>query len=329
MSAASMAPSDEDVTTLQLNPTFSIPVNRTRPGQLALASLSSALSVTVPGTATHLQQSRSEPNSPVQERKARSGFLKLLTRPASPRANRKGKQQLAPEEQSGERKQRWGRKKKKVPLSKKSISVEEPTALDCVAPESVSPSLEPQATRVETLPGQTTLPVPTILVSADDRGTVLNDVKQSHNGVDYLSEEAQRKLSQSSNHSRCSQSVTSGVGSMLSPSGDECDGLESPLSPLSGPSSYSGSREELPLLTQGEGLVVDDDQIEKDLGSPSSENSAPVTPSATTGTELEGGCSPKAKHKDRHRGVCFLCVGYRLDTLLSATMGRVFWAPLL
>lgn len=306
MSAASVVPVEEDVTSLQPNSTFTIPVNRTRPGQLALASLNSALCVTVPGTATQFQQSRSEPNSPVPERKPRHGLLKLLTRPSSPRANRKNKQELAPEEQNGERKQRWGRKKKKPPTAK-SMSVDEVPALDCIAPETIPSALEPQATPAETLPGQT-LSVPTILVSVDDRGTAAHQIQ---NGVDTLSDEAQRKLSQSSNHSRCSQSVTSGVGSMLSPSGDECDGLESPLSPLSGPSSYSGSREELRLLPQAENGMVDDDHIEKDLGSPLSDTSAPVTPSAVCGTalssELEGGCSPKAKHKERHRVVCFVC----------------------
>lgn len=317
MSEARVVPSEEVIekmASVTLNSSFSIPVNRTRPGQLAFATLSSALSVTVPETATQFQQSRSEPNSPVQERKSRNGFLKLLTRPSSPRTNRKSKQELAPEEQSGDRK-RWLRKKKKTPLSIKSTSVDEATSLASIARES-SALQEPQATPVETLPGQT-LPVPTILVSADDRGTTC-DAKPRHNCVDSCclslsEEEAQRKLSQSSNISRCSQSVTSGVGSMLSPSGDECDGLESPLSPLSRPSSYSGSREELRLLQQGEnGMMVDDDLIEKDLGSPSSDNSNPVTPSPASGTtlqaELDGASSPKAKHKDRYRVVCSLCL---------------------
>lgn len=123
-----------------------------------------------------------------------------------------------------------------------------------------------------------------------------------------------RKLSQSSQKSACSstlQSVgTSGVGSLLSPSGDESyanSDLESPMSPLSRTSSFT---------TEGEteGHHSDTDPIDTDLHpsltSPISDPEMSVTTptkdcpsdlSPTAGSKKE--LREKKKKKDRVRGV--------------------------
>ena len=126
-----------------------------------------------------------------------------------------------------------------------------------------------------------------------------------------------RKLSQSSQKSACSstlQSVgTSGVGSLLSPSGDESyanSDLESPMSPLSRTSSFT---------TEGEteGHHSDTDPIDADLHpsltSPVSDPEMQVTtptrdgpldlsPTASSKKELKGGKQKKKKDRVRERG---------------------------
>jgi len=134
-----------------------------------------------------------------------------------------------------------------------------------------------------------------------------------------------RKSSQSS---RCSTGSgllsigTSGVGSLLSPSGDECysgsgSDLESPLSPYSGASSFTSE-------TPGE--LSDSDPIEKDYYTHNSKDPV-TTPTPLLGEDGlptssgEGKDELKDRKKKKDARVSFICA----DSFLEQTRKTIVW----
>lgn len=145
-------------------------------------------------------------------------------------------------------------------------SLEQPTEVT----QSFTVTIPPSATSVDQLPGalrkaDSRSSIPVIMVSSHSGECDEEPLRTSgssvsfedmNGGGDPLDTTAAiamtRKLSQSSQKSACSstlQSVgTSGVGSLLSPSGDESyanSDLESPMSPLSRTSSFTTEEEEV------------------------------------------------------------------------------------
>ena len=270
------------------DPILKLPVGK------VLTSLSSAVplgAIVIPKAAEVMEKSsRSAPSSPVKEEKRRKGLLKHLARPRSPSSPRMGaaihsdpERSPSPNTAGGDAKShrpKWlvfkspRRRKSKdmngstTPGDNTSGSVEDLTRLL---------ELEPSATPVEQLPGRTLMKT--------HSGSAIPVITVSHSGgenhmsasLEDLSGQ-QRKMSQSSHCSSnfCS-AATSGVGSLLSPSGDECyiadylgDDLESPISPLS--SRTSSFTEQVP------GDLSDLDQ---DLVSPSSDQETVISPSGS------------------------------------------------
>lgn len=264
-------------------------------------------------------KSNSAPGSPNVKSGGKSKlFSKRLPKPSSPMGTRKySDPTLGHGGRSGGR-PKWlglgfkGKKRSKsaeamngkedsVSPSPSPLDEEEGSALfECRS--SGSSLVEPEATPVATLPGQQERTficspvevhncpahIPTITVSSHG-----GEPSPGEGGVGATAENGYdgdvvgRKFSQSSQKSQCStlhsNSGTSGVGSLLSPSGDECEpgsvsDIESPLSPMSGPSSYRGSSEELRHFRDFTGVLSDTDCIEKDFPT------TPISPSSDTET---------------------------------------------
>ena len=239
---------------------------------LVIGPVNAIVPMVFPEASPVLHESRSAPSSPDDRRKPGKGLLKHLPRPHRGRHHRS--------REGGEHhnhRPRWlhfrGRKKSK--------SVEEvngdtgPVATTLQGSYSLewslsSISIEPEATPVGDLPGQpcrqlvssnTDIPTITVSHSSDDHNT------EYGNGNGVGEDELMRKMSQSSH---CSTQGTSGLGSYLSPSGDDLSDMDSPLSPMSVGSSAS-------ILTCSSSSGTDarlSDFIEKDLSSPGSDPEA-------------------------------------------------------
>jgi len=259
---------------------------------IVLNSLTPTLPIVVPEATLHLEDSsKSAPNSPERESRKKGIFKKHLSRPRSPHRHRHRTSHSDPESNqnsaspSPQLRPRWlpfKNKKKKSPPSA-DLNGSTPVQQPDLASSSGS-SYEPEATPVEQLPGQLRSgAVPEIRVSSesyDAPGGLVSCEEVSGNLDPY------RKNSQSS---RCSSGSglmsggTSGVSSLLSPSGDESysggSDLESPLSPYSEGSSFT---DETP------GNISDLDPIDRDYRrrksssmSGSNENLSATTPTPT------------------------------------------------
>ena len=291
---------------------------------LVISSLNSGLPVVLAEATPSLPKSKSAPSSPVNEQKTRQsrGILKHLPRPTSPRFRRKER-----DHEGGGGGGGHSRRPKWLPFRhrKKSKSADEingispgPSplegsleALDVTSSNSGS-SVEPEATPVATLPGQISdreqartmdAEIPMITVSHSE------DCYEEHNGMEGRDHQL-RKMSGSSHHSHCStlHSGTSGVGSLLTPSGDEADpgsDLESPLSPMSGASSS--------FTDELEG-TSDNDFIDKDCSavtSPTSDTETLVT-TPTTPREISPPPDICGQYKEKKKykvGVVVCCTG--------------------
>ena len=241
---------------------------------LAMGTVSS-MSIVMPQA---VEQTLSAPSSPIREEKRSKGFLKHLTRPKSPIHKRKHSHsdpERTPSPQPSNRPRWLGiRRKKKNDMNGSTTPVEGASPSPSPSPSGSGSSLEQQtqslnisippcATSVDQLPGALKKTdsgscIPVIMVSSHSGECEEEQLRTSGSSVSF--EEMNggehpleggapgmtRKLSQSSQKSACSstlQSVgTSGVGSLLSPSGDESypnSDLESPMSPLSTASSFT------------------------------------------------------------------------------------------
>ncbi|XP_019851731.1 PREDICTED: inositol-trisphosphate 3-kinase A-like isoform X2 [Amphimedon queenslandica] len=279
-------------------------------GSLVMASLAQTLDST-------MSVALREPAPPVNTKSLRLPEL-LAPKPSSSRRHYSYSDDDTPSPTSPTRTVRWAphspifsRKKKNRPraLNERIKSASSSPVLDGDSISSNSsaddakhkdsvPILRPEATQVDSLPGQLKPPtssfpctVPTILVSPDqeDCGGIF------------------RKTSQSSHLSAASSTITSGaalsVGSLLSPSGDEescISDQESPLSPLSNASSITGSREfvchlEDDTLSSSPPVTDGDDFIETDYPSSPSHYSPPTPQQVLTIPTKEK--PPKQKKK--------------------------------
>ena len=289
MSSEEAKPQGKAESELHFDDILAMPGKYKSTNPLVISSLKSALTVVLPEASSSLQQrtgrSKSEPTSP----DTRKGLFKHFPRSTSP-VLRKKHRKSDPDASNGQsRRPNWLNFKHKKKSSRSSEEMNGGTtplgeSMENLYLEATSgSSLEPEATPMATLPGQkdrrwdvSCTEIPTIMVSHTG-----DDNFEDQNGSD--SDAAVRKMSQSSRHSQCSSTLlsgTSGVGSLLSPSsGDECDpcsDLESPLSNLSGASSFT---DETP------GVISDCDPIERDFGglaSPSSDQeSVDITPTGS------------------------------------------------
>ncbi len=311
---------------------------------LVLDSLGPTVPIAVPEAASALQEASnkkgdasSAPSSPNTKTSKSKPFYKRIPRPTSPRVARKYSD---PTLGARAGRPKWlglGFKNKK-----KSRSAEAMNGIEDLTPSpmgdrghspasfelhSSSSSVEPEATPMATLPGQlertfadqapkcagSHSDIPTITVSSHGEGSPLDGGEgcspATENG--FEGDACYRKFSESSQKSQCStlhsNSGTSGLGSLLSPSGDECEpgsDVESPLSPLSGASSSRGSTEELRHFQDFPSTLSDTDCIEKDIAttltSPGSDTetraiatsppqrgfSPPIGPGEDSGNEL-------------------------------------------
>jgi hypothetical protein len=219
---------------------------------MVLNSLSTTLPIVVPDVTPHLEGSvdsvKSAPNSPEREgRRKKQGFLRKHFWPKSPSHQRNTRSHSDPESSPQARPNRLPlRSKKKIPLD---LNNGASSAQDLDSGSSYEPDVE--ATPVEELPGRTHsnsyCNVPEIRVSSEgyDEPITLGSVTFE----DISSLDPYRKNSESSRCSSGSGLVsvgTSGIGSCLSPSGDESypgSDLESPLSPCSRTSSFTEDTE--------------------------------------------------------------------------------------
>ncbi len=206
---------------------------------LVLNSLSTTVTFAMPAAAEALElSSRSAPSSPVKNEKKRKGFLKHLTRPKSPTSPRSHPNSDPERSPSPNPRPKWlvfKNHKRKKSKDSKDANGGRATPVGDGSHDDLSRTLEPVATPVYDLPGQT----PPLLKSASGSNIPVITVSHSGSGEVNLSGSLddvskQRKLSQTSHCSSNFPSTgTSGVGSLLSPSGDEGYDLESPISPLS------------------------------------------------------------------------------------------------
>ena len=253
---------------------------------MVLNSLTSTLPIVMPEVAAHLEGSvdsvRSAPNSPERGHEGprkKKGIRKYLSsRPKSPnrqpnRTFHSDPESASPSPQSRPSWLPFKNKRKKSPavdLNNGESSVQDPDPAT-----SSGSSFEPEATSVEELPGRThfnySSNVPEIRVSSEchDQSTPPESNSVTFEEISG-SLDPYRKNSQSSRCSSGSGLVsvgTSGIGSCLSPSGDESypgSDLESPLSPCSRTSSFTED-------TTGD--ISDPDPIEKDLDKDSEKES--------------------------------------------------------
>lgn len=229
----------------------------------------SSVSVVMPQA---VEQTISAPSSPSREEKRSKGFLKHL-RPKSPMHKRKHSQsdpERTPSPQPTSNRPRWLgiRRKKKTDINGASSPVDgaspspsgSGSSLEQQSEQSRSLNMAPSATSADQLPGALKKTdsgsiIPVIMVSSHVGEGGEEQLRTSGSSVSFEEmngepETMTRKLSQSSQKSACSstlQSVgTSGVGSLLSPSGDESytnSDLESPMSPLSRTSSFTDAQQ--------------------------------------------------------------------------------------
>lgn len=240
---------------------------------MVLSSLTSTLPIVVPDIAPHLENStiRSAPTSPEREGRKNKGFLKKHFRSKSPHhqpniiTHHSDPESTSPSPQA---RPRWlpfkNRKRKTTDMNNGETPVQDPDPVT-----SSGSSYEPEATPIEELPGRTYSNfggsnVPEIRVSSES----FDQSSGGGTGGAVTFEEISGSLDpyrKNSQSSRCSSGSglmsggTSGIGSCLSPSGDESypgSDLESPLSPCSRTSSFT---EDTP------GDISDADPIEKDL----------------------------------------------------------------
>lgn len=268
---------------------------------MVLNSLTSTLPIVMPDVAPHLMANsaaRSAPNSPERERRKSKGFLKkhLGSRPKSPSRQPNRTFHSDPEESSPgpspQARPRWlpfkNKKKKSTDMNNGEHKVPAQD-IDIDLTTSSGSSYEPEATPVEELPGRT----------YSNCGSIVPEIRVSSEGHDQSGGsgaggavtfedisgtlDPYRKNSQSS---RCSSGSglmsvgTSGIGSCLSPSGDESSDIESPLSPCSRTSSFT---------EDATGDMSDTDPIERDLSpvrqsplSGSNDNLSVTTPTPTS-----------------------------------------------
>ena len=262
---------------------------------IVVNSLTMALPIVVPEATSHLEGKgskrpaksghKSAPSSPEREgagRRNKGFFKKHLSRPKSPTHHPNKSSHSDPESSSipsPQTRPRWltfKNKKKKSP----DVNGDIPTSSHMTS--SSGSSLEPEATPVDQLPGRTNCGsnVPEIRVSSETHEEAVGGLVSYEDISGIL--DPYRKNSQSSRCSSGSGLVsvgTSGVGSLLSPSGDESSDLESPLSPCSRCSSFT---DDTP------GQFSDFDPIDKDYPtahkspSVSSENLSVTTPTPTS-----------------------------------------------
>lgn len=294
----------------------------------------SSVSIVMPQA---IEKTLSAPSSPIREEKRSKGFLKHLTRPKSPIHKRKHSHsdpERTPSPQPSNRPRWLGiRRKKKNDINGATSPVEGASAspsgsgssLEQQSEQSRSLTIPPSATSADQLPGALKKTdsgsiIPVIMVSSHLGEGDEEQLRTSGSSVSFEEmngelENLTRKLSQSSQKSACSstlQSVgTSGVGSLLSPSGDESyanSDLESPMSPISRTSSFTDAQQS------------DNDPIETDLhpslASPSSDPEVQLpTPTKDSPVDFSPTCSKKVlrskpkKKKDkvnmwREREIC-------------------------
>ena len=230
----------------------------------------SSVSIVMPQA---VEQTISAPSSPIREEKRSKGFLKHLTRPKSPMHKRKHSHsdpERSPSPQPSSNRPRWLaiRRKKKNDINDATSPVEGASAspsgsgssLEQQSEQCRSLTIPPSATSADQLPGALKKTdsgsiIPVIMVSTHAGEGEEEQLRTSGSSVSFEEmngelENMTRKLSQSSQKSACSstlQSVgTSGVGSLLSPSGDESyanSDLESPMSPISRTSSFTDAQQ--------------------------------------------------------------------------------------
>lgn len=244
----------------------------------------SSVSIVMPDA---VEKTISAPSSPSREEKRSKGFLKHLTRPKSPIHRRKHSQsdpERTPSPQPTSNRPRWLgiRKKKKNDMNGATSPADDVSpspsgsgsSLEQQGEQTRSLTVAPSATSVDQLPGahkktdsESIIPVIMVSSHSGECGEEEQPTRTSGSSVsfDEMNGETEatltRKLSQSSQRSASSsalQSVaTSGVGSLLSPSGDESytnSDLDSPMSPLSRTSSFTTDAQQ-----------SDTDPIEADL----------------------------------------------------------------
>lgn len=300
---------------------------------LVLSSLNSTVPFAIPGAVGFLEKSRSAPSSPVREEKKRKGLLRHLPRPKSPGNFRKHsssdpERTPSPGPKTNSSRPKWLAFKKNHRRNK-SKEMNGDLGDGSSSVEDLTRTLEPEATPVEQLPGR--------ILMKSSSGSTIPVITVSHSGEeDHRCSESMshedlngelgdmRKMSQSSHYSGCSstlQSVgTSGVGSLLSPSGDESyigDDLESPISPLSSrTSSFTENHhadlsdvESIDLISP----LSDQDSLSATTpvstqgGSPPPEfglASPTETPTCVSPTDGRSNPKPKKKAKERSARVC-------------------------
>lgn len=317
---------------------------------LAMGTVSS-VSIVIPGAMEHTISAPSSPIREEKRSKGFLKHLTRPKSPIHRRKHSHSDPERTPSPQPSSHRPRWlGFKKKKkgndmngatTPVEGASPSPSDSgSSLDQQCEKHLQsltislPPPPPSATSVDQLPGAMRKTdsgscIPVIMVSSHSGGEYEEEQLRTSgssvsfdemNGGDPVETGGStagmtRKLSQSSQKSACSstlQSVgTSGVGSLLSPSGDESyanSDLESPMSPLSRTSSFTTEGE-----TEG-GHHSDTDPIDADLHpsltSPVSDPEMQVTTptkdspldfSPTTGSKKE--LRKQKKKKDRVRAV--------------------------
>ena len=240
--------------------------HRVTDNAIVFGSLNSTVPIVVPEVVPALQQVKSAPSSPSKDEKKRKGFLRRPRSPLNRRKHSNSDPERTPSPTPHRPKWLHFRHKSKPPsgMNGGTTPIDDDEA---TLTSSGGTLLDPIATPVEQLPGRmiktdsgSCIPVITVSHSGEEEAPTTNGSSASFEDDISGSElDPYRKMSQSSHHSGCHSIGTSGVGSLLSPSGDECSDLESPLSPLS---RQSSSNDEF----------SDNDPIERDIRSPSSDH---------------------------------------------------------
>ena len=272
---------------------------------LVLSSLAPTLPIVMPEVAAHLEESAkstsSAPTSPEREAKKKGFLKKHLPRPKSPSRQRRASSSHSDPESPGsspspQPRPRWlpfKNKKRRSP----GLNGETSSSQEQEEEEMVTGSYKPEATPVDELPGRihsNSCPnVPEIRVSSEGQDGFAAGGGGGGGGGGLVSFEEisgsldpTRKNSQSS---RCSSGSglmsvgTSGIGSCLSPSGDESD-PESPLSPYSPMLSFN---EDASGSDASGASGSDTDPIDRDYKSPpsitgSADNLSVATPTPTS-----------------------------------------------
>ena len=262
---------------------------------VVIGTLAATIPMVLPETVSSLESSRaaSLPNSPAQEPKKSKHLSKPSNSPLNARKKKHNSNSNpdSPTSPSHSRPKWMLKVKNKV---RRRSGDSNTSSDDPIKSSGSGSSLETEATAVATLPGleldctltlqdsSSSIGIPTITVSShlgdgECGGDAATSVVENGEGLS-LELDRLRKYSQSSHSSTVG---TSGVGSLLSPSGDEvASDLESPLSPMSGSSSFTDEpRDDL----------SDFDPIDRDLVSPSSDlevlEGASISPRGSVSSE--------------------------------------------